>query len=63
MLVGLAWILVKKRRTRPAPEGELRPFYAMDTSPKELASPEVARELSSNSTALVQELHGDSVRK
>jgi hypothetical protein len=63
VLVGLAWILVKRRRTKLVPEERLRPFYAADKPPTELASTDVARELPSNSTALVQELHGDSVRK
>jgi hypothetical protein len=63
ILAGLTWILLKKRRTKLGLEEELRPFYAPDKPPKELASAEVARELPANSTALVQELHGDSVRK
>jgi hypothetical protein len=63
VLAGLAWILLKKRRPRPALEEELRPFYALDKPPKELASVEVAREMPTNSTAVIQELDGDSVRK
>ncbi|GLI77472.1 hypothetical protein PoHVEF18_005762 [Penicillium ochrochloron] len=63
VLAGLAWILVKRRRTKLVPEDGLRPFDAADKPPTELASTEVARELPSNSTALVQELHGDSLRK
>lgn len=63
VLAGLAWILYKKRRPKAAVEEELRPFYVPDTPPKELASTEVAREMPSHSTSLVQELHGESVRK
>lgn len=63
VLAGLAWILVKKRRAKPASEEFQRPFHAANSPPKELASTEVARELPSNSSTLIQELHGDSVRK
>lgn len=61
VLAGLAWVLLKKRRLRAAGEEELRPFYARDKPPRELAGSEVPREMPSDSTSLVQELHGNSV--
>lgn len=60
LLVGLAWILVRKRRPRGALEEESRPSNAAFQSPRELAGSEVVKEMPSNSTTLIQELPGHS---
>lgn len=58
LLAGLAWTLMKKRRSRAALGEEERPNDRPVQPPAELEGSEVAKELPSNSRTSIQELPG-----